>query len=144
MPTRYRRVTVRFSEAEYDTLRSKAQSLGLSMSQYLRLLTQVPLEKVSVLDSFNTDAILLVDSSTIRDLQREFSRQGNNLNQGAHAFNTLNLRYQRMDLPSRKTREMYKLAQSAKNGIDESLRIQKICQSKIIQILDNINTITIV
>ncbi len=89
-------VTVRFDEKEYARLEANAKRLGVSRVSYIRLLvsldfpTFVPGDDEPGDDELaGTLVVPLINRADVEAIRRELSRQGNNLNQGVKALNTL-------------------------------------------------------
>lgn len=72
------RLNVRLTQEEHDAIRSRAESAGLGMSEYLR--------KRALQDDGRP--IIRTDNEQLRSLYRNLRKAGGNLNQCARELNT--------------------------------------------------------
>jgi hypothetical protein len=84
MRTYTKRLHVRVSPDEYAAAKQFADSAGISMAAYYRLLMQMPMRY----DAHPTTAVVL-DFSTTTQIAKELRRWGYHYNQGIHALNAL-------------------------------------------------------
>ena len=87
---------VRMSEAEIASAKRLARELGMTVSDLLRVLLQLPAEAVR-----GGGSLVVVDRTTAARLSREMTRWGHHYNQAVHALNTIAyyLRSNDMDAP---------------------------------------------
>lgn len=87
---------VRMSEAEIASAKRLARELGMTVSDLLRALLQLPAEAVR-----GGGSLVVVDRMTAARLSREMTRWGHHYNQAVHALNAIAyyLRANDMDAP---------------------------------------------
>lgn len=87
---------VRMSEAEIASAKRLARELGMTVSDLLRVLLQLPAEAVR-----GGGPLVVVDRTTAARLSREMTRWGHHYNQAVHALNAIAyyLRSNDMDAP---------------------------------------------
>ena len=87
---------VRMSEAEIASAKRLARELGMTVSDLLRVLLQLPTEAVR-----GGGPLVVVDRTTAARLSREMTRWGHHYNQAVHALNAIAyyLRSNDMDAP---------------------------------------------
>jgi len=85
------RFYVRLDEKELARLKNAAKQLGMSRSDYVRFISQLPAEAFSVpLDGQPTLMhFVFLDTQTAHRILIEASRWGTNYNQGVHALNLI-------------------------------------------------------
>lgn len=85
---------LRLTPEEHERFASVSQSLGLSMSQLMRVLLQADIAKCGTLDAANLSennvlVIRFVEEKSLHDLSVKNRRIGNLLNQATRALNDL-------------------------------------------------------
>ena len=87
---------VRMSEAEIASAKRLARELGMTVSDLLRVLLQLPAEAVR-----GGGSLVVVDRTTAARLSREMTRWGHHYNQAVHALTAIAyyLRSNDMDAP---------------------------------------------
>lgn len=87
---------VRMSEAEIASAKRLARELGMTVSDLLRVLLQLPAEAVR-----GGGSLVVVDRTTAARISREMTRWGHHYNQAVHALNAIAyyLRANDMDAP---------------------------------------------
>ena len=87
---------VRMSEAEIASAKRLARELGMTVSDLLRVLLQLPAEAVR-----GGGLLVVVDRTTAARISREMTRWGHHYNQAVHALNAIAyyLRSNDMDAP---------------------------------------------
>lgn len=87
---------VRMSEAEIASAKRLARELGMTVSDLLRVLLQLPAEAVR-----GGGSLVVVDRTTAARISREMTRWGHHYNQAVHALNAIAyyLRSNDMDAP---------------------------------------------
>ena len=87
---------VRMSEAEIASAKRLARELGMTVSDLLRVLLQLPAEAAR-----GGGPLVVVDRTTAARLSREMTRWGHHYNQAVHALNAIAyyLRSNDMDAP---------------------------------------------
>lgn len=85
---------LRISPSEHKHFSDAAKSLGLTMSQLMRILMQADIAKcgaidATILDENNVLVIRFVEEKSLRDLSDKNRRIGNLLNQATRALNDL-------------------------------------------------------
>ena len=86
MQTKSKTVTLRLTENEYELLHKNAANLELNISEFLRYLVQIPVEKHAA--TCKTD-ILVIDCKTLASISKELVKWGRHYNQGIRALNTI-------------------------------------------------------
>lgn len=76
---RGKRITVRFSDSEYETVNKYAREANLTVSEYIR--------KLAVGDTVTIRYDIVADMPELQRLATEFGKIGSNLNQIARYFN---------------------------------------------------------
>lgn len=79
-----KQIHVRMSEEEISRAKGLAASLGLTLSDLIRLLVQLPAEKTE-----DGMPLIVVDRVTAVKLSREMRRWGHHYNQAVHALNAI-------------------------------------------------------
>lgn len=79
-----KQIHVRMSEEEIDRAKGLAASLGMTLSDLIRLLVQLPAEKAEV-----GTPLVAIDRITAVKLSREMRRWGHHYNQAVHALNAI-------------------------------------------------------
>ncbi len=106
-------ITCRLDEADFQKLKSEAAAMELNTSDYIRMLTRLPVE---CKDSDDPDSFVIIDPRAQGIMDYQIRKQGILLNQAAHALNTIALKIRHgSDLDA----EMLKLMQKATGSIDE-------------------------
>lgn len=87
---------VRMSEAELASAKRLAGELGMTVSDLVRVLLQLPAQAVG-----EKTRLVVVDRTTAARLSREMTRWGHHYNQAVHALNAIAyyLRANEMDAP---------------------------------------------
>lgn len=87
---------VRMSEAEIASAKRLARELGMTVSDLLRVLLQLPAEAAR-----GGGSLVVVDRTTAARISREMTRWGHHYNQAVHALNAIAyyLRSNDMDAP---------------------------------------------
>ncbi len=90
-----KQVHMRMSEEEISCAKGLTAALGLTLSNLVRVLLQLPAESVAEADR------LVVDRTTTAKLAREMRKWGHHYNQACHALNAIAyyLRTNDMDAP---------------------------------------------
>lgn len=86
MEEKTRTITCRLDEADYQKMKAEAAELGVNASDYIRLLTRLPLE---CKNADSPDAFIVIDPLTMALLSITVKRQGYLLNQAVRALNTI-------------------------------------------------------
>ncbi len=79
-----KQIHVRMSEEEIDRAKDLAASLGMTLSDLIRLLVQLPAEKAA-----GGTPLVVIDRVTAVKLSREMRRWGHHYNQAVHALNAI-------------------------------------------------------
>lgn len=106
-------ITCRLDEPDYQKLKSEAAVMELNTSDYIRLLTRLPIECKFGEDS---DAFVIIDPRAQGIMDYQIRKQGLLLNQATHAINTIALKIRngaKLDI------EMIALMKKATKSIDE-------------------------
>lgn len=106
-------ITCRLDEADFQKLKSEAAVMELNTSDYIRLLTRLPIECKLGEDP---DAFVIIDPRAQGIMDYQIRKQGILLNQATHAFNTIALKIRngaKLDI------EMLALMKKATKNIDE-------------------------
>ena len=77
---------VRMSDREMESAKGLARGLGMTVSDLIRVLLQLPAEEVR-----GGARLVVVDRTTAARLSREMTRWGHHYNQAVHALNALSL-----------------------------------------------------
>lgn len=90
-----KQIHVRMSENEIDRAKALAKSLGMTLSDLIRTLLQLPAS------SIEEGGLVVIDRATAVKLAREMRRWGHHYNQAVHALNAIAyyLRANDMDAP---------------------------------------------
>ena len=80
------RLFVRVSDADKERARALSESLGLSVSELVRLLLQLPANGFSKADA---ERFIVLDLITADKMYRELRHWGYQRNQGMHALNSI-------------------------------------------------------
>ena len=88
---RQHRFYVRLDEKELARLKRAAERLGMSRSDYVRFISQLPAEAFSVPEEGKVvlSHFVFFDTQTAHRILIEASRWGTNYNQGVHALNRI-------------------------------------------------------
>lgn len=91
-----KQIHVRMSEEEIARAKGLAASLGMTLSDLIRLLIQLPADKAE-----SGARLVVIDRTTAVKLSREMRRWGHHYNQAVHALNAIAyyLRANDMDSP---------------------------------------------
>lgn len=79
-----RQIHVRMSEGEVNRAKAFARSLGMTLSDLIRTLLQLPASSIEEGDGF-----VVIDRTTAVKLAREMRRWGHHYNQAVHALNAI-------------------------------------------------------
>lgn len=79
-----KQIHVRMSEEEISRAKGLAASLGMTLSDLIRLLVQLPAESVA-----GGASLIVIDRVTAVKLSREMRRWGHHYNQAVHALNAI-------------------------------------------------------
>lgn len=79
-----KQIHVRMSEEEISRAKGLAAALGMTLSDLVRVLLQLPAESVA-----GADRLVVVDRTTAARLAREMRRWGHHYNQACHALNSI-------------------------------------------------------
>lgn len=106
-------ITCRLDEPDFQKLKSEAAVMELNTSDYIRLLTRLPIECKLCEDP---DAFVIIDPRAQGIMDYQIRKQGILLNQATHAINTIALKIRngaKLDI------EMLALMKKATKSIDE-------------------------
>ncbi len=106
-------ITCRLDEPDFQKLKSEAAAMELNTSDYIRLLTRLPIECKLGEDP---DAFVIIDPRAQGIMDYQIRKQGILLNQATHAINTIALKIRngaKLDI------EMLALMKKATKSIDE-------------------------
>lgn len=82
-------ITCRLDEPDFQKLKSEAAAMELNTSDYIRLLTRLPIEcKIGE----DPDSFVIIDPRAQGIMDYQIRKQGILLNQAAHALNTIALK----------------------------------------------------
>lgn len=84
MERRPKQLHVRMSDREMESAKSLARALGMTVSDLIRVLLQLPAEEAS-----GRTRLVVVDRTTAAKLSREMTRWGHHYNQAVHALNAI-------------------------------------------------------
>lgn len=79
-----KQIHVRMSEGEIARAKALAKSLGMTLSDLIRALLQMPASSIEEGDNF-----VVIDRTTALKLVREMRRWGHHYNQAVHALNAI-------------------------------------------------------
>lgn len=79
-----KQIHVRMSEDEIARAKALAKSLGMTLSDLIRTLLQLPASSVG-----EGDTLVVIDRTTAVKLSREMRRWGHHYNQAVHALNAI-------------------------------------------------------
>ena len=79
-----KQIHVRMSEGEINRARALARGLGMTLSDLIRILLQLPASSIA-----EGGRLVVVDRVTAMKLAREMRRWGHHYNQAAHALNAI-------------------------------------------------------
>mgnify|MGYP002765455410 FL=1 len=79
-----RQIHVRMSEGEVNRAKAFARSLGMTLSDLIRTLLQLPASSIE-----EGDGLVVIDRTTAVKLAREMRRWGHRYNQAVHALNAI-------------------------------------------------------
>lgn len=79
-----KQIHVRMSEGEVDRAKQLASSLGMTLSDLIRILLQLPADAVR-----ESATLVVIDRATAVKLSREMRRWGHHYNQAVHALNAI-------------------------------------------------------
>lgn len=117
-------ITCRLNEADFRKLKDEADAMELNTSDYIRLLTRLPVECKCTDDP---DSLIIIDPRALVHLSYQLRKQGYLLNQATHALNTVALK---VEHGSSLDAEMTKLIRKAVMSIEE-------IQAKIRELKEN-------
>ncbi len=106
-------ITCRLDEADFRKLKTEADELGVNTSDYIRLLTRLPLD---CKNSTSPNRIILMDARSISILDYQVRKLGILLNQSVHALNTI---AQKVSRGNRIDEEMLHMMRIVNAGLDE-------------------------
>lgn len=106
-------ITCRLEEADFQKMRAEADELGVNTSDYIRLLTRLPLD---CKHSTSPNRVIAVDPRAILRLDRQVTKLGYLLNQSTHALNTI---AQKVRHGNRIDEEMLQLMRKANTSLDK-------------------------
>lgn len=106
-------ITCRLDEPDFQKLKSEAAAMDLNTSDYIRLLTRLPIKCKIGEDS---DSLVVVDPRAQGIMDYQIRKQGILLNQAAHALNTITLKIRN---GAKLDNEMLALMKKANKSIDE-------------------------
>ena len=106
-------ITCRLDESDFQKLKSEAAAIGLNTSDYIRLLTRLPIE-YKIDDDL--DSFVIIDPRAQGIMDYQIRKQGILLNQTTHAINTIALKIRN---GTKLDAEMLALMKKATKGIDE-------------------------
>ncbi len=105
-------ITCRLDEPDFQKLKSEAAAMGLNTSDYIRLLTRLPIEcKIGE----DPDAFVIIDPLAQGIMDYQIRKQGILLNQATHALNTIALKVRH---GAKLDNEMLVLMRKATKSID--------------------------
>lgn len=106
-------ITCRLDEPDFQKLKSEAAAMGLNTSDYIRLLTRLPIEyKIDE----DPDSFVIIDPRAQGILDYQIRKQGLLLNQATHALNTIALKIRH---EAKLDSKMLALMKKATKSIDE-------------------------
>ena len=106
-------ITCRLDKPDFQKLKSETAAMELNTSEYIRLLTQLPIE-CKIVD--NPDSFVIIDPRSQGIMDYRIRRQGILLNQATHALNTIGLK---VEHGRQLDAEMAKLVKKAVKDIGE-------------------------
>lgn len=106
-------ITCRLDEPDFQKLKSEAAAMGLNTSDYIRLLTRLPIEYK--IDD-DPDSFVIIDPRAQGIMDYQLRKQGILLNQATHALNTIALKIRH---GSELDAEMFRMMKKATGSIDE-------------------------
>ena len=105
-------ITCRLDEPDFQKLKSEAAAMGLNTSDYIRLLTRLPIEcKIGE----DPDAFVIIDPLAQGIMDYQIRKQGILLNQATNALNTIALKVRH---GAKLDNEMLVLMRKATKSID--------------------------
>lgn len=92
------RLFVRVSDSDKERAKALSESLGIPVSEIIRLLLQLPTDDA---DRENVNKFVVLDLATADRMYREMRHWGYQRNQGMHALNSIAyyLRLNKLDVP---------------------------------------------
>ena len=106
-------ITCRLDDPDFQKLKSEAAAMELNTSDYIRLLTRLPIEcKIGE----DPDSYVIIDPRAQGIMDYQIRKQGILLNQATHAINTIALKIRN---GAKLDAEMLKLMKKATGSIDE-------------------------
>ena len=106
-------ITCRLDEPDFQKLKSEAAAMELNTSDYIRLLTRLPVEcKIGE----DPDSYVIIDPRAQGILDYQIRKQGLLLNQATHALNTIALKIRH---GAKLDSKMLALMKKATKSIDE-------------------------
>lgn len=109
-------ITCRLDEPDFQKLKSEAAVMELNTSDYIRLLTRLPIEcKIGE----DPDSFVIIDPRAQGIMDYQLRKQGILLNQATHALNTIALKVRH---GAKLDTEMLKLMKRATKSIAEVLK----------------------
>ena len=106
-------ITCRLDEADFQKLTKEADAMGVNTSDYIRLLTRLPLECKKI---ESADAFVVIDPLPLALLSITIKRQGYLLNQAVRALNTI---AQRVRHGNAIDEEMCRLMRKANSSLEK-------------------------
>lgn len=106
-------INMRLTPDEKSRAIGLAKSKGLSVSQLMRVLIQLPSECA---DADGIRTAVIIDRSSVPRLEHEMRRWGNHYNQAVHALNRIAYYAERESL---KTEEAHRLLRKAEGNLED-------------------------
>lgn len=106
-------ITCRLEEADFQKLKEEADAMELNTSDYIRMLTRLPIEYK---DGYDSNSVIIIDPRAVVDLAYQLRKQGYLLNQATHALNTVALK---VEHGSSINADMMKLIKKAAVNVEE-------------------------
>lgn len=129
------RMQVRLTEREEQFIQERADRLGMTKSDYVRMCSTMPIDFTAGID--DSDAVIAIDVTTYRKILIEARRWGANFNQATRALNTIGLHYVNPPRGAERAEEVVQLAaramdamNRAKGGMDEIVRIAGVLEGR--------------
>lgn len=115
-------ITCRLNEVDFKKLISEAEAMEINMSDYIRLLTRLPVE---IKVENDPDAYIIIDPQAISILDYLIRKNGLLLNQAIHSLNTIALKI------SHGKRIDSEMAEQIKKATSDIEKVQtKLCEIK--------------
>lgn len=106
-------INMRLTPDEKSRAIGLAKSKGLSVSQLMRVLIQLPAECA---DADGIQTAVIIDRSSVPKLEREMRRWGHHYNQAVHALNRIAYYAERESL---KTEEAHRLLRKTEGNLED-------------------------